>query len=242
MVNKVGEMRKNISWSWIVGLLVLLYGVIGIGLKPWASAADWYISAQAGLTLPQDLGNIERADSGTGVSVSDLELQTSIVYGGKLGVFFPGKFNWLGIEGEVFNVTPHLKQQAVTTTTTSGSPVSGSIAGAHLRVTTAAINAMVRYPGKRFQPYAGAGLGAYWFRLSDSTGFSDTETNVGFNGLAGVRYFFMEAFSFLTEYKSNYALMKFTDTLPGTGTIRLQGDYTAHHFVGGITFHFDGPS
>jgi len=226
---------------YVVMFLFLLNGLIGLGDNAEVRAADWHVSAHAGITVPQDLEKVEGAGGGAGVSVTDLKLQSSIMYGGKLGVFFPGKFNWLGIEGEVFNTNPSLEQQVVTTTTSSGS-TTGSSAGAHLRVTTAAINAIIRYPGKKFQPYVGAGIGAFWFRLSDSTGFSDTESNTGFNGLAGVRYFFMDTVSIFTEYKFNYALMRFTDTLPGTGTVRLEGDYTAHHFVGGISFHFDGPS
>ena len=223
----------------LVGFLLFMGGM-GISDEK-VEAADWYVSAQAGITVPQDLRKVEGAGGGAGVSVTNLELQNSILYGGKLGVFFPGSFNWLGIEGEVFNATPNLKQQTVTTTTAGGS-TTGSSAGAHLRVTTAAINAMVRYPGKTFQPYIGAGIGAFWFRLSDTTGSSNTEGHTGFNGLAGVRYFFMDMFSIFTEYKFNYSLMRFTDTLPGTGSVRLEGDYTAHHFVGGISFHFDGPS
>lgn len=228
------------SFSVMVFLLVL-NGIWGLGHDAEVRAADWYVSAQTGITVPQNLENVEGAGGGAGISVTNLKLQPSIMYGGKVGVYFPGKFNWLGIEGELFNTTPHLEQQVVTTTTSSGS-TTGSSAGAHLRVTTAAINAMIRYPGKKFQPYVGAGIGTFWFRLSDSTGFSDIETNVGFNGLAGVRYFFTDMFSIFTEYKYNYARIKFTDTIPGASTVRLEGDYTAHHFVGGISFHFDGPS
>lgn len=235
------EFPPKINSPYVVVLLFFVGGFIGLGNNAEVRAADWYVSAQAGITVPQDIEKVEGAGGGAGVSVTDLELQTSIMYGGKLGVFFPGKFNWLGIEGELFNANPHLKQQTVTTTTSSGT-TTGSNPGAHLRVTTAAINAMIRYPGKKFQPYVGAGIGTFWFRLSDSTGFSDIETNVGFNGLAGVRYFFMDKFSVFTEYKYNYARIKFTDTIPGASTVRLEGDYTAHHFVGGISFHFDGPS
>jgi len=232
--------RASSPYYMMVFLLVI-HGFIGLSATEAARAADWYVSAQAGITVPQNIGKVEGAGGGAGVSVTDLELQTSIVYGGKLCVFFPVKFNWLGIEGELFNANPHLKQQTVTTTTAGGT-TTGSSAGAHLRVTTAAMNVIIRYPGKTIQPYVGVGLGNYWFRLSDSTGLSNTETNVGFNGLAGVRYFFMDKLSIFTEYKYNYSRIKFTDTIPGASNVRLEGDYAAHHFVGGISFHFDGPS
>lgn len=205
-----------------------------------ALAGDWYVGAQAGLTWPQKLESVQAEGGTSNTSTTDLDLQHSIVYGGKVGGYFPGSLQWLGVEAEIFNTNPNLKQQTVTTTV-SGTPTTGTLTGAHLRVTTVAVNALVRYPGKQIQPYIGAGLGIFWTRLSNATG-SNTETSPGFNGLVGLRYRFMETVSFFTEYKFNYSVIKFTDTIPGAGNIRLQGNYTTHQFVGGISIHFDGPS
>ena len=56
---------------------------------------------------------------------SQLSLQSSPLYGGKVGYCFvePG-WQWLGVEMEAFTSTQHLKQQVVDITPPFGDPTS----------------------------------------------------------------------------------------------------------------------
>ena len=113
-----------------------------------------------GYTAPNDLTSVQGTGANSGISLSDLELKSSVAYGGKIGYFFPGA-NWLGIETELYNTTPHVKQQSVTASGFGVTVPIGTLPGFNLRVLNWGINAIVRYPGKTFQPYAGVGLGVF---------------------------------------------------------------------------------
>ena len=66
------------------------------------------------------------------------------MYGAKLSIF--ESLKWLGVETEVFNTTPHVKQQPITVTRPRIAFVHDQPAGSYLRVLTwAPINLVVRY-------------------------------------------------------------------------------------------------
>lgn len=182
-----------------------------------------------GYTAPNDLTDVQGAGANSAFSVSDLALKESVAYGGKLGYYFPN-VNWLGIETELFNTTPHLKQQFATV---SGPGLSGgaTLPGFNLRVLTWAVNAVVRYPGKTFQPYVGVGYGVF-FANATFQGQSDSDTTPGFNGLAGIRMFATDHLALFAEYKYNRASFN----LPTA--IGLEADYSANIFMGGVSYHF----
>ena len=76
-----------------------------------------YVAGQMGVNIPQDASNVELSVGGRTLGLSDLALQNSLMYGAKAGYYFDSltwqNFN-LGVETEVFNSTPHIKQQEVT--------------------------------------------------------------------------------------------------------------------------------
>jgi opacity protein-like surface antigen len=185
---------------------------------------EWYVAGQVGPTFadkPADIG-------GTG-SLSTLapvapnwDLKNSIAYGAKLGYF--GGHGWIGLEGEIFNSTPHIKQ-------------IGDVPGSHLRVTTLALNFIARYPGVTIQPYAGIGFGMLFTRLSESpTKRSDSDTATGLNLLAGVRFFVTPYVSMFTEYKYQQASLLFDQAFGANGG--FLGDYRAQHLMFGVAYHF----
>jgi len=183
-----------------------------------------------GYTAPYDLTDIQGTGGASGVSLSDLTLKDSVAYGGKVGYFFPG-VNWLGVETELYNTTPHVKQQSATASGFGISVPSGTLPGFNLRVLTWGINAVVRYPGKTFQPYAGVGLGVF-FANASFQGQSDSETAPGLNALAGIRMFATDHLALFAEYKYNRA----TFNLPNA--IGFEADYSANIFIGGVAYHF----
>ena len=128
--------------------------------------AEMYVAGQVGVTLPQSLSNVEVSDPSIGLpsgsTFSNLDLQTSVMYGAKLGYYFES-LKWLGVETEVFNTTPHVKQQPITVTVPGSPSFTINPAGSYLRVLTwAPINLVVRYQMGKFEPYAGVGMGIFF--------------------------------------------------------------------------------
>jgi opacity protein-like surface antigen len=228
--------NMKMTWS-VLSVVVLSLGLAGV------AQAEFYIAGQAGYSMPNDFENVQgRNSSGTVTDqATDLEMESSILYGGKVGYFFDS-LQWIGIEAEAFTVRPDLKQQTFTRTTTTplGTiSVQDQIRPNELRVTTAALNLIFRVPGKRFEPYAGGGIGMYWAKFSsDATNATGqrigeaSDTTIGMNFLAGARLYLFKQLALFGEYKYTAANFDFG------GQVLLKGDYSAHNFVGGLSIHF----
>jgi opacity protein-like surface antigen len=194
-----------------------------------------------------------------------IKLKNSPMFGARVGYFFNAfGFPWAGLELEAFTTTPDIKQQSVSYTNqivsyrqflppvpppppqpqslTCPSPptcaAGVSFAEAKLRVTTVTLNAVVRYPGKIFQPYAGIGGGLFYFQASDLqvqnlTKTSGSDLQPGLNAFGGLKVFVTEHIAVFGEYKYNRATIKRLDDVSG-----LKGDYSIMHLLGGIAYHF----
>ena len=209
---------------------VLLLFLLSVLLLPSHSAAEMYVAGMVCYTAPNDLTNVQGTGGASGFSLSDLALKNSVAYGGKVGYFFP-RINWLGVETELYNTTPHVKQQSTTLSGFGLNVPFGPLPGINLRVLTWGINAIVRYPGKTFQPYAGLGLGLF-FANATFLGQSDSDTAPGLNALAGIRMFATDNLALFAEYKYNRASFN----LPTA--IGFEADYSANIFMGGVSYHF----
>lgn len=193
--------------------------------------AEVYVAGQVGANVPADLSEVEWSLGGATASGNDLSLQTSFVYGAKLGYYFD-RLKWLGIETEVFNATPHLNQQNYVINGVS----LGTLPGISNRVLTwAPVNLIVRYQAGKFEPYFGLGLGVFFSHLSAS-GFSSSSTDVGLNMQLGLRYRVTDAIAMFGEWKYNMADIGH-DNLAGVG-LNLDAQYRAHNFVVGLGYHF----
>jgi opacity protein-like surface antigen len=205
----------------IAGVSLLVGGLMIMHL-PWPQTvtAEWYVAGMVGPTFADKLGNIE----GTvfQLNAHDFDLKNSLAYGAKLGYF--GQNGWFGLEGEIFNTTPHIKS-------------IGPDSGIHLRVTTLALNFIGRYPGVTFQPYAGIGFGFLFSRLGQAPGIqSDSDVSNALNLLAGLRFFVTPYVSMFTEYKFQQATMIFDSALGANGG--FIGDYRVQHVMFGVGYHF----
>src|SRR5690349_19619798 len=159
-----------------MGVLCCCLG-IGIPLSISPAQAESYVAGAGGINFADRLNSIAGTGPSAGVPgpLQDFDLQNSITYGGKIG-YFPGH-SWYGIEGEVLNTTPHIKQL-------DADP------GIHMRVTTVGVNFIARYPGRTVQPYVGAGIGVGIAHIGDTpTVRSDTDVAPAWNVLAGLRAF-----------------------------------------------------
>ena len=215
-----------------------------------------YVAGFGGFTWGHQLGGVEGIGSLKGQDFGSQDLANSVVYGAKVGYFHPGRLNWLGLEVEAFNTTPHIEQ-------------GDGLPGTHLRVTTLAFNVIARTKvgcrhrddvrhrdgtvhdrdGDRtawspldenlrcpLQLYAGAGPGIFFAETSNQFGRSTDNGRIGLNALAGAKYFMNRNVAVFAEYKFNYAHFDFA-TAQGS-TAGLNGNYTASHVVGGLAVHF----
>ncbi|MDF0644608.1 MAG: hypothetical protein P0111_11285 [Nitrospira sp.] len=207
---------------------------------------EGYIAGFGGYTFggtfsTDGIGNL------AGDSFGNRNLADSGVYGAKAGGFFSDQLSWFGVEIEAFNTTPNIEQQ-------------GAAPGSYMRVTTLAVNAIVRaqfsctttldhteqvtrrvemrYEREfcRLQPYAGIGLGINWTYISNSSFTARDNFVPGLNVLGGLRYYVTDRIGLFAEYKYNRATFDFVaDTGALTG---FQGTYSINHIVGGLSFHY----
>jgi opacity protein-like surface antigen len=224
---------------------IVKYGTLAVllvSLLPLRAHGEWYIAGQAGMNFPSRLDNVKGTDLSGSITeeASDLKLEESVMYGAKLGYFFDN-LKWLGLEAEAYTATPNFKAQTYTSTAIFGQTRQTrqvTLQPADLRVTTVALNLMLRAPGGRFEPYVGGGVALYWAKFStDAVNAAGTrigdasDTSVGMNFLAGARYYLWKRVALFGEYKYNQANFKFG------GNVKLEGDYSAHNVVGGLSFH-----
>jgi len=204
----------------------------------WVCASDaraeTYFGGMLGGAFPNNFSDVR---DGMGDRFSDLKMKSSVAAGVKLGHYF-SKAEWLGLETELFAATPKFKAQTVPGTGPN-CPCTLTKAEADLRMLTWAFNAVVRYPGEKFQPYVGAGLGLF-FADQQTQGAKADNAVPGLNALAGARYFVTKDIALFGEYKYNRASFNFDQAISvaGGGTTALKGDYSASLFVVGLTAHF----
>jgi opacity protein-like surface antigen len=204
-----------------VGLSVVCLFIAIFGISSQASG-EWYVAGDVGVNFADRLTGVSGTNGLAGLQAPDFDLKNSVSYGAKLG-YFPGH-SWIGIEGEVLQTTPHIKNL-------------DEIPGIGLRVTTVGINFLARYPGRTLQPYAGAGVGVVIARLGDSaTTQSNTDVTSGWNVLAGLRAFVTPYVAVFTEYKYTGATLRFDQAFGTVGG--FEGVYRAQHVLAGVSYHF----
>jgi opacity protein-like surface antigen len=203
------------------GIFVAWLSIATFGM-PSPASAEWYVAGDVGANFADRLTGISGTNGLEGFQSPDFDLKNSVSYGAKLG-YFP-EHSWFGIEGEVLQTTPHIKNL-------------DDVPGIHLRVTTVGINLLARYPGRTFQPYAGAGVGTVIAHLSDSaTTQSNTDVTSGWNVLAGLRGFVTPYVAVFTEYKYTGATLRFDQAFVTGGG--FEGVYRAQHVLVGLSYHF----
>jgi opacity protein-like surface antigen len=210
----------------VATITVLFCGLLGLWAQP--ASAEWYIGGTVGATIPNGLTNT----SGTGQqggTLATFTQQTTLSYGGKVGYFFE-RYKWLGLDMDVSNSTPNInaKQASV-----SGGTGLGANNGQNLRMTVWSTNLIARYPGERFRPYVGGGLGVFF---ANAAGASSADWAPGATGFAGLNILLIEHVSMSLEYRYHYANLRFDNVLgPGRG---FESTYTANTINLGLNYHF----
>lgn len=248
-MNQIHRVVQHLAFSAIL---------LGVATTTQVSAtyAETYIAGQFGVTLPSvlptafdnGLTNVDATGRlgqilGGGGTISDQSLQNSILYGAKVGHYFRA-VPWFGIEAEVYNTNPHIKQQQVTFSGPVGTFGPAELPGLNFRVLTVApFNLMFRYHKTKLQPYMGVGPGIFFARTHDPSLTSDnSQSSIGFgiNALVGLRYYFTRHVSLFGEGKFNYVRFSFDQTSPplSPSMIGFDGDYRIFHAAGGLSIHF----
>ena len=223
-------MKKEVQKWCLMAMKGIVSVSISLGvLAPGSVLGEFYVAGMGGYVVPNGFNNTQFEFAPDDGHTFDLELENSAMGGGKIGYYFPS-WEWVGVgvETEGFFAWPNLKEQTVMG---SGCQCYLFTAEREIQVITWGINALARYPGKRIQPYVGAGLGVF-FASESIHGYPLSTDNwvPGLNFLAGVRGFVTDHLALFAEYKYNRA----TFTLGS-----LKGDYSANIAAGGLSFHFN---
>lgn len=238
---------KTTGWARRFVITILLALLAPIVLFAPQAYAESYVAGQFGVTLPSISGGLTDNEL-TGVfppgsTTSDQSLKTSVLYGAKVGHYFRAA-PWLGLEAEVYNTTPHIKQQFITFSVPPIPDQSINVSGVNFRVLTLApLNLTLRYHKTRLQPYIAVGPGIFFARIKDPSITSDntqSDTAFGLNAQAGLRYYITRHFTVFMEGKFNHVRFNFPETPPGINfnLFGFDGTYNMFHVSFGLSYNF----
>src|SRR5512146_1629703 len=211
-------------------------------LLPSMTEAESYVAGTFGVTMPQSLSNgVVTQDGFGGLDISDQSLKSSVNVGAKLGHYF-SKAKWIGIETGLSYTTPHIKEGSLTFTGPGGSLSSGTLSGVHQRIIIwDVVTLMLRYPGKRLQPYVGVGPALFFASLKGPTAPpGQSATAIGLNAEAGVRYFMTRHWALFGEGTYHRARLGYisNDSNPAADPFGFRATYSALSLSLGISYHF----
>jgi hypothetical protein len=175
------------------------------------------------------------------------DVDNSAVFGGKVGYWFDF-FPFVAAELDVYTFRADL---IVPQGQTSGNLTLNQDFKFDTRVVAIGFNIMGRYtllkgpdfPRGRLQPYVGIGPGLFVTNIKNKRPVAENnlgEKTLAFGGLQAIlggRFFIHKKLSLFVEYKFSH----FTADLSGAGeqfSISARQNISAHHFVGGISYHF----
>lgn len=234
---------------------IILGAVLAVLLGFSPASAEFYVAGYAGGAFPNDQDvDVTGSFSGTSgfdTTLKDVDLDNSVLFGGKAGYFFES-WPYFGLEVDGYHFTPDAGPQTVDASGTFlGLPVVGATINDNvdIGVTGFALNAILRgfsgiseaFPRGRLQSYIGAGPGVFIGKLESlvlTAKDDDTDTVVGGQGLVGMKFFLTKNLAFFAEYKymiTDKFEFKLSDG-PVSATVKTS--ISAHLAYGGIAFHF----
>ncbi|TKB63362.1 MAG: leucine--tRNA ligase [Nitrospira sp.] len=188
----IGDERRR-SKGRVLGM------AIALGLVSALPAfAETYVAGMVGATLAPDTVRGRVNDPSfvglpEGTSISNVQLNSSIMYGAKVGHYF-NSIPWLGVELEAFVTAPHRPAQRLTLNAPGIGTIQQDEPGATNRIVVVSPLIMVRYQAGAFEPYAGVGPGVFFLHQEQFTAsgspsnYSQSNTGYGLNTQVGLRY------------------------------------------------------
>src|SRR5262245_48395259 len=132
-------------------MLTVVILVLALLLSPCLAAAEPYGAVFVGAALSHDTDIDEKLFP---VTFKDVELNTSVVFGGKAGYFFdtPVLGGNTGLELEVYHFRPDIDRQTVKVSG-NGFTTRGRLIPFDLHVTAVGLNGLYRFPLLRSSDY-----------------------------------------------------------------------------------------
>jgi hypothetical protein len=216
------------------------------------SRIDPYVALFGGINFPGSFTSVAGIQDNAGLLESDFALKSSGVFGMKAGMFLKQPTishrwpEWIGGEIDLSYSSPHVKAQTVTTSGTIADfppfePFDLEIAGAHVRVMTAAMHLLVRYPGQNFQPYIGGGPALFWGRMSGIDVGTASDTSLGFQVVGGLRAFLTGNVRWFGFLEGRYQRASFDfggNSNDALSSVFLTTDYAPFQAIAGLGLHF----
>ena len=241
--------QRHASWA-TCGISAIVLTVSSVILAVPNAYPEAYVAGQLGAPLPSLGGGLTDAEfnvTSPPFEIPDQPLKSSLLYGAKIGYYFH-QVRWFGLETEVYNTMPHMKQLDTTWTIPAGTFLPGvgtvpvsvtspvTLPGNHLRVLMwAPVNLMFRYPNGRLQPYIGFGPGIFFARVNVTEAgveANQSNTRVGLNAKVGAEFFLTRHIAVFGEWKYNWVRFNFDEALGTAAT------YSMHLVAGGLSYHF----
>jgi opacity protein-like surface antigen len=201
---------------------------------------DWSLSASVGAAFPSKT-DIELSDSTGSATFTDVESDTSAVFGAKLSVW-PSATRTrggadFGFEVDVMRWTPDVPDQVFD----GGALGPVLLLRQDVETTLLAANVLVRWPqsvsGHRplgeWYPYLGLGVGQQKTEITLSDGTSADDTATAFQFFGGLKFVVARRLALLADAKVSFA----SHTFDVTG-LRDERDVNAFHLSGGLAYHF----
>jgi opacity protein-like surface antigen len=225
-----------------------LLGLTLIVLSPARAPAEPYVGIYGGAAFTQSTG-LQAAIPGVTATAHDLERDTTAVVGGRAG-YWLDPFPYVGLEIDVFHTRPNAPAQSVSVTVEDNPAESARLGKLDFGITTLGLNILGRWPGHRFEPYAGAGPALFFTRLKDTgssgasivapSGQHDTSTTVGVQAVAGLRFFATRNIALFSEYKFSHHKPQFELNDELLGPTSVTTPFNTHYLNFGVTYHFGG--
>lgn len=184
--------------------LCLFFPLALVSLPASAHDEVVYFTGQLGGSFPGSFTNIENVGGSfePGTTSTDLNLKNSLLYGLKLGIY--SKSGILGLETEVFNTNPDIKQQQQTFNEPTFGPFQATSEG-NARVVTWAFNVLGRLPlSERLVVHAGVGPAILFSHLDRTNEQPQSSKRAGLNTQLGLSYFITKQVNVFGEWKFNH--------------------------------------
>lgn len=221
---------KRVSY---VVLVITLFSFFVLSPSHKASAAEagpFYVGVTGAYLIPDKM-----TISGEGGEIK-LGFNNSWMLGAKAGYILPA-WKYFAVELEYFHFFASKPDQ--TTFQTSGGDFS-QVTDGEFTSDNAFANFLLRYPGGKFHPYVGFGLGWAWSRLKASgleriegvTGtpsFDEKDNRFAWQALVGLNYEITRDWSAGLGYRYYQTKPKFSDT---------EVTFSTSMITLGINFHF----
>lgn len=226
-------MKNNRVFFLTLPAAILLF-CLGLFAAPQPSYAESYVSAYAGGVIPSDSDVAGNSGSGgKGEAIFD----TGFGLGVKMGHWFTERN--APFFGLLVDLNAHFPKIDKLKDTTTRVDIEFD-----MKVLSATINALMRYPEGNLRPYAGIGAGLYYAKIEDgalpvsvagmSAGSfaSESDSVLGMQLLAGLDFVVSSNVSIFGEYRYVLANFEFG------GNVGIDLDYRANEFFGGVTYSF----